>query len=46
MRDPTTMDFLIMWRNGGAKFPPVLGLTKKTSASTLKLMVGDIFARL
>jgi hypothetical protein len=22
------MDFLMMWHNGGAKFPPVLGLVK------------------
>jgi hypothetical protein len=29
MCDPTAVSFLMMWRNGGAKIAPLLGLVKK-----------------
>jgi hypothetical protein len=29
MCDPTAVSFLMMWRNGGAKIAPLLGLDEK-----------------
>jgi hypothetical protein len=35
MCDPTAVSFLMMWRNGGAKIAPLLGLEK------IKIRVGS-----